>query len=333
MGYIGGLYTGLKYVGALVNNAEQVAELDDYLKLIVDSNKQDSVVSIFMMPTRFYTNDGTPTVINFSVQKPKTLHGYTPRNKKLLSFPYCFLTIDCVNDSKNYRYEFSGDDNALHFAVFAGMSPNVEVVCCPRWYNGSGKLPESEVGTMNLTEELVMTGFPQCAFTVDAYRAWLAQKGTGDFLGLLGSGIGFAGSVATGNVLGAGVTAVGMAQQMNSMVIEATRGSTTRGNQGSSSLTAIRGKDFYIKTMAITPQQARVLDDFFDKYGYTLDRLTVPNRNSRPHWNYVKTRDCTITGSIPADDMKKICSIYDNGITFWKNGSEVGQYNLDNTIQ
>ena len=30
--------------------------------------------------------------------------------------------------------------------------------------------------------------------------------------------------------------------------------------------------------------------------------------------------------------MKKICNIYDNGITFWKNGSEVGQYNLDNTV-
>ena len=46
----------------------------------------------------------------------------------------------------------------------------------------------------------------------------------------------------------------------------------------------------------------------------------------------VKTVGATVTGSVPADDMKKICSIYDNGITFWKNGSEVGQYNLDNTV-
>ena len=33
-----------------------------------------------------------------------------------------------------------------------------------------------------------------------------------------------------------------------------------------------------------------------------------------------------------SDDMSKICSIYDNGITWWKNGSEVGNYSLNNTV-
>ena len=66
-------------------------------------------------------------------------------------------------------------------------------------------------------------------------------------------------------------------------------------------------------------------------FGYATRRCKKPNRNSRPHWNYVKTVGATVTGSVPADDMKKICSIYDNGITFWKNGSEVGDYSLDNS--
>ena len=32
------------------------------------------------------------------------------------------------------------------------------------------------------------------------------------------------------------------------------------------------------------------------------------------------------------DDVRKICSIYDSGITFWKNPSEVGNYSLDNSL-
>ena len=51
---------------------------------------------------------------------------------------------------------------------------------------------------------------------------------------------------------------------------------------------------------------------------------------SRPHWNYVKTIDCSISGSVPSDDEKTICNIFDKGITFWKNGNEIGNYSLDN---
>ena len=73
------------------------------------------------------------------------------------------------------------------------------------------------------------------------------------------------------------------------------------------------------------------IDDYFSMFGYRIAKVKVPNRNSRPHWNYVKTSGCVITGSIPADDMKKIISVYDNGVTFWKHGSEVGRYDLDNS--
>jgi hypothetical protein len=66
-------------------------------------------------------------------------------------------------------------------------------------------------------------------------------------------------------------------------------------------------------------------------YGYATHRVKVPNRSSRPYWNYVKTIGCVITGSVPADDIKQICDIYNAGITFWKNGNNVGNYSLDNS--
>ena len=39
-----------------------------------------------------------------------------------------------------------------------------------------------------------------------------------------------------------------------------------------------------------------------------------------------------IVGSVPTDDMAKIKGCYNNGITFWKNGGEIGNYSLDNSI-
>ena len=61
-------------------------------------------------------------------------------------------------------------------------------------------------------------------------------------------------------------------------------------------------------------------------------KLDTPNRTASPHYTYIKTIDCEISGSLPADTAAKICSIYDNGVTFWRNGNEVGNYSVDNTV-
>lgn len=72
------------------------------------------------------------------------------------------------------------------------------------------------------------------------------------------------------------------------------------------------------------------IDDYFTRYGYQLNRIVTPNINSRPQWNFVKTADASITGSIPAQDMLKICSVHDSGITYWHNIANVGNYSLSN---
>lgn len=331
MGYIGGLYTGIRYVAGLVNESAEVDTLDQYLQSVIDANKQDSVVSIFMMPHAFYTDDSSPVVKNVSMQRPTKLNGYTPKNKKLLTYPYSFMCVDTLTDSKNYRFEWSQDKTAIHFAMVCAMSPNPEITVYPRGYNGSqGDTPET--ATVNATESVTLSGFPQCAFSIDAYRAWLAQKATGEMLGLLASGVGVGVSLASGNPIGGTLGAVGMASQVNNMLLDATQGSKTRGTQGSSTDTGWRVKAIYFKQMAITAEYAKMIDDFFNRYGYATCLVKVPNRNVRPHWTYTKTRDVAIKGSIPVDDMAKIKIIYNNGITFWKNGNEVGDYALDNSV-
>lgn len=138
-------------------------------------------------------------------------------------------------------------------------------------------------------------------------------------------------------MVGAGLGAIGMASNINNIILATNRPPQARGNSGGSVECAMRTKDFHFRQMQVAPEYAKIIDDFFDVYGYATQRVKVPNicdttASKRPHWNYVKTKDCTIVGSIPADDMKRICELYDNGITFWTNGAEVGNYSLDNSV-
>ena len=61
-------------------------------------------------------------------------------------------------------------------------------------------------------------------------------------------------------------------------------------------------------------------------------RNFVPLRLNRKHWSYLKTVGCNIKGNINNTDLLTIKTIYDNGITTWRNLEEVGDYTLDNTI-
>ena len=73
-----------------------------------------------------------------------------------------------------------------------------------------------------------------------------------------------------------------------------------------------------------------MIDDYFDLYWYSIKRVKIPNRNVRDNWCYTKTIGCHVCGAIPNDDLTAIESIYDKGITFWKNADKIGDYTLPN---
>ena len=79
-------------------------------------------------------------------------------------------------------------------------------------------------------------------------------------------------------------------------------------------------------------QDAERIDKYFDMYGYAQNVMKIPNRNGRTHWNYVRTSGLEFHSRCPQEDMMNIVKIYENGITFWNNGDEIGNYSLDNTL-
>lgn len=76
-------------------------------------------------------------------------------------------------------------------------------------------------------------------------------------------------------------------------------------------------------------EEAVKLDQFFDMYGYATNAVKVPNEDSRESWNYVKTDNVIINGSMPVQDMAVIKAMYNRGVRFWHT-TDVGNYSLSN---
>jgi hypothetical protein len=169
---------------------------------------------------------------------------------------------------------------------------------------------------------------------VDAYQAWVAQNAIPMVYDVAGSAItGIAGSAISGNPL-AGLGIVGtVMNKLSERYTASIKADISGGNFSNGNVNIPKGmNNVFWSRMSVTHQYAKMIDDYFNMFGYAVKVCKVPNRNARPHWNYVKTVGCTLTGSVPADSMRHLCQIYDHGITFWNNGDEIGQYNLNNSM-
>lgn len=261
------------------------------------------------------------------IDENTSMGGYIPKNKKMFTYPYTFFTVSTGKNSSIYRYEFF-EGLKPQFEIDMPIMPPVQYALRPVNYKGV-------LDTGLISETLILDDFPLCSWSTDTFKAWLAQNSAQAV-----TTAGVTAGVATATAIGVAVPPLGIAMSVASVANLLSQGykasisaDVARGNTNCGNVNASGKKlGFYSYLTTLTPNYAKIIDDYFTKFGYAVKELKKPNRNSRPHWNYVKTINATVTGSVPADDMKKICSIYDNGITFWKKGSEVGEYNLDNTV-
>lgn len=96
---------------------------------------------------------------------------------------------------------------------------------------------------------------------------------------------------------------------------------------------AIKWGRFGFEVKRWTPRigYAERIDNFFQMYGYKVNRLGVPAHNNREKWDYVKTIGCQLVGRFPAEYQLRIRQLFDQGITFWHNYEDMYAYNQKNT--
>ena len=331
-----GLFSGL-YLYRIENSVAGRVIARTFINDASAKNKADGIVAIGFMPAGMYTQIEAPYPhpVQITKQYPnKRTDGKPPKNNKLNTFPFTYLSVsNNTTTDKIYRMEFF-EGTGCNFNLYAETNVNPTVALIPVKYKGAD---------LNTNELITLSGFPMVAWVSDTYKAWLAQNGTSNTLAAInsvGNGIiSAAGATMISNPLGAGLAVAGaglstvsnIANLLNANLVESTRADKPNGSQGGSLFAALDLLDFYYTFKCLTPEFVDIIDDYFNMFGYACKRVKIPNRNARPHWTYTKTVNCVITGSLPSDDANKICSIYNNGITFWKNGNEVGNYALDNS--
>lgn len=259
---------------------------------------------------------------------------YSPRNSKLLCYPFRYLQMSNMNGSvANYHYEYFKNpldgtiDTSPEFSLKGVSTQGGDIKVYPNNYKGIQN---------NYEEGLSMGKLPVGGWASDAFTNWLTQNGvniaTGFVSDIVSVGVGVATSPAGGGVgIASGIT--GIADRLgqiyeHSMMPPQAEGST---NVGSATYTwDMIGMNF--RHMSIRKQFAQIADDFFDMFGYATHRVKTPNTAHRQNWWYTKTIDCNITGNVPNDYMNQIKDAYNSGITFWRNPSNFLNYSVSNGI-
>ena len=306
------------------------------------ANLVDGVVAIFMTPHEFANGD----VVTVNVNKPQSswaiggVGSYVPKNKKIWTFPFCGLYMPDTNGGgKVFAFEdFNTGSSSAQFIFYSDYAPTETVVAAPVAYKGAPS------GTPNYQEAVFINGFPQCPWTSDSYKQYVAQNQSNIALTYAMSGAqvltGILVTAATegaGTAIGAGMITSGISGILGKVADMSDKSKIPPKVHGASSGTAfmtVGEKIPLIQTLVPREEQAIIIDNFFNVYGYAINKVDVPGIANRPHWTYVKTRDACIlpkagTG-LPSAALERIIQAFDAGLTFWKNPSEVGDYSLDN---
>lgn len=224
-----GIYTGLTknlFEYDLSNPRACVENANAVITEATKANKADGIVSITMYP-KFFMNWSitgdlatglVPDTVDSIPAFTGTFDGYKPKNNKLYTAPFCGVYVDNLQgNAANYAYEYFANRKPT-FNIVGAVNGNLECASIPINYKG---LPT------NFQESLIMGGFPQCAWNVDTFKAWIAQNKYAIAAGvattaidtvkqaaLAATGVGMAGEVAG---MSAAMTGAGSAQTIQAV--------------------------------------------------------------------------------------------------------------------
>lgn len=324
----GGKYSNL-YSAAKPFYFATPAEANSFLNACTtDAKAPDCIVGVCMCPTMYASVFSTPAVPSawevMEITKPyEDIDNYVPKNKKLFTYPYNFLYVTNLMGSNNeYRYELFNTTKAK-LNIGGAPSLSMDVICAPENYK---ELDDR----INFNEAVFLTDVPMCCYSVDAFNAWFAQNKGTYITGKVTQALGTIASGVTAGAKGALTTGVSLFNEVLSTIGElrdkSVQPPNVTGSPAAGSLYGQGAMDFWIGKVNIQQQYAKIIDQYWSKFGYPCRQIKVPNRNARANWNYVKTKGCEFTGSIPASDAEAIKAIYDNGVTFWNDINNVGNY-------
>ena len=295
-------------------------------------------------------------------------NSYDPHNNKVLQSPYHYMLLSDSNGNVNkLNYELFKDRLHATLSIQGSFAQGGSVICVPKDYKGQDtnydelitltKYPTCSWNTDSYVNWLTQTAVArsnQRAYLDDKYRT---NKKITDFA-TAAAAIGTAfttasvlaaptlttkglGAIAGGltTAFGSGLKSAGLTRDYDKAIadIEAANyehslvpNSIGNGSASPDVMFSLDTFNFKVQHMGISGERAKQIDEYFDRFGYKVNK----NANiyqaitSRNKWNYVKTVECNIKADIPDENLNEIKAMFNNGITIWKNPSEIYRYDL-----
>lgn len=356
--------------GVSIVEYEDITTFKNSFLNVISGETREDVVCVFMFPNPLVTITNDPNVANGTLivnrsqtmhaTRPATLDGYTPKNKKMFTYPFSYLCVDTGSVTNNYRYEWFDHDagiNDYSFTIRGACVPGGGIYAAPVNYKNSG----AYAGGTGIDhyipvfdERIEAPKLPQVCYPIDSFKAWLAQSestrqnkilhsvaagaigsaGTGAMIGAAGGAIGMIGGAVAGGLIGAVGGAIGGKISDDMSKSEAADMKNKTAGNLSGTLEVVDNKyGFIFKYMSLCAQDAKIVDDYFSMFGYAIHAIKTPQIRTRPHWNYIKTIGLNMAAqNVPADYVRKIKEIHNAGVTYWKVHDEIGNYNLNNQV-
>lgn len=327
-----------------------IYSLTQVLLLYSNNGLSDNINTVWLVPKALITNfdesilhwqgQSDPFQKEFTIDKDNTLFGYTPKNKKLLTYPYKYLLM-----SNN-----AGSSVVLNWEGWAGNQAKIQYWGIPSVGGSIFAFPTDYYNASKAYQfGLMGAKFPTLSWSEDSYTNWLTQNAVNLGIGIaqdalqVVSGIGMIAS-GEGALAGAGMlanTGVTIASQVAQVYQHSLVPVSAKGNiNGGDILTAMNRNCYIYYGMSIRPEYAKICDNYLTRKGYKVNVIKKPNQNGRPYFNFVQIGSeenigysTNVNMSVPASSMDIINNIYRNGVTIWHSHDNLGNYNLDNSLK
>lgn len=317
------------------------ATYDSTLETVMDraARLASAIIEIFRIPfdgTEHYYDDeyhchrlyaGIPELEGGSASSGITADYFA--EPKLNTFPYSFFKLTNHKGSEQkYKPEYVSNP---HISYVSGFGSPVTVRFWCDNYQGSGVQKDKSVISNTNNSVPVLN---------DRYGAYLMNSKTQNDVavansvlgGISSAGVGFALGGPVGALVGGMVgTGVSVLQQISSQNAKKEdirdQPPTVAGGANNGNFELNDESDgVWVELWTINDQHGAILSDYFNRFGYRINRVKVPNFKGRANFNFIKTVDCIVTGGVPMEDLSQIKNMFNTGVTIWHNPWNVGSY-------
>lgn len=272
--------------------------------------------------------DITPTKFNTTINKRTSFTNFIPKNNKCFVYPYNYLFVTNNQGSNNiYKYEDFNSANCVfenQFSISVGGSCRL----VPKNYKNM---------STNDDESLPLGKYPTCSWSSDAYTNWLTQNAINIPTTIISMITGTSANLSNKKSSALGIAtniSSGIASLIGDFYQAKLMPNITGGQSVGDIAWACDRNVFTFREMRAKTEYLEIIDDYFTRFGYAINKLEIPNITGRKYWNYVEIGQSEEIGygDVPNKYLEIINNACRKGVTIWHDNANIGNYNLENII-